>query len=86
MIGSISFHEKGIRGTYNQVVTQQAEEKDLKYVSFDSPRSYLILVVQRMKECIFEDVLMIAAILPVRPRNLSAQIPRLTYEVAVQWN
>jgi hypothetical protein len=40
--------------------------------------------VQRMKECVFEDVLMITTILPVRPRNLSPWIPKLTYEAAVQ--
>lgn len=45
---------------------------------------YLILVVQRMQECILEDVLMIASILPVRPRSLSARIPSLTCEAAVQ--
>jgi hypothetical protein len=39
MIGSISFHKYRIRGTYDQVVTQQAEEKDLKYVSFENLRS-----------------------------------------------
>jgi hypothetical protein len=53
------------------VVTQQTEEKDLKDVSLEKPRSYLILVVQRVKECVFEDVLMITTILPVRPKYLS---------------